>query len=103
LLLGPAPHHTAFATFQCGTTQFEAVAHGRGVLVNIKNDSMKLKELLTFKETSGLQEPSTWHLGELGEEETTFLETLSGHAERSGLANEVTIKKEEKLELNAVL
>jgi len=102
LLLSP-PSGSTFVFFECGGIGFEVVAHGRGVLVNVANGSMKLKEVLKFKQTAGIQEPSTWHLGEAGVE-TTYLETVfSTNHERSAMAIEMTIKKEEKLELNGVV
>lgn len=92
-----------FSRWVCAGYSFSDTTHGRGLLVNVKNDAMKTEELLSFKQTRGVQEPDMWHLGEAGEE-TTFLESNEPVAfGQVGVAFGLTIKRGEKLELNAVV
>jgi hypothetical protein len=55
--------------------------------------------------SQGIQKPFLWHVGELGAEEETFLQTSGGGLplEQAGIAFELKLKKEEALELNPVL
>lgn len=102
LLLEPASGYGhVFLVAVCGGYTFESVTVGRGLLVKIANDSMKLEEKLKYAQTSGIQKPLKWHVGE-GGQETTYLFTAQLN-EQSGTAFEQVIKKEEKLELNAVV
>ena len=105
LILEPASGSgVLFAKFNCVGLEIEWRAHGRGILVNIKNDKMAATETLKYIAKSGKQKPLKWHVGEVGEEEA-FLEASFNEFpfEQAGFAIETTIKNEEPLELNAVL
>jgi hypothetical protein len=103
LLLEPAPGNAPDLTpvIECAGFQFQVLASGRGLLVPIKNGSMRLEETLKFKQLRGIQKPDVWHVGE-PDEETTFLDLTGAATGQSGIGFELKIKNEEKLEVSAI-
>jgi len=103
LVLEPtAGHGTLFAKWSCGPYGFSAQTHGRGLLVSIANDSMKLTEPLKFKQKAGIQKPDKWHIGEAGEEFSYLEDNEPAPFGQVGTAFEAKVVNEEKLELSAV-
>jgi hypothetical protein len=96
---GFAPDFTP--VIECGGFQFQVLVSGRGLLVPIKNDSMRLEETLKFKQLKGIQKPDVWHVGE-PDQETTFLDLVGPVSGQSGIGFELKIKNEEKLEVSAI-
>jgi hypothetical protein len=103
LLLEPAPGYRPDFTqvIECAGFQFQVLVSGRGLLVPIKNDSMRLEETLKFKQLKGIQKPDVWHVGE-PDQETTFLDLVGPVSGQSGIGFELKIKNEEKVEVSAI-
>ena len=82
----------------CGA---RAQKRGAGILVNIKNNSMKLTEILKYKATKGVQKPVKWE----GPNPETYLESSFEKLpfEQAGQTIISKVTNEEKLELNTVL
>jgi hypothetical protein len=101
LVLGPTvAYEGVFAEWKCGPYTFVTTTHGRGLLVKIKNNAMKLAEPLKFLQTKGVQKPDKWHVGEAGEE-FSYLETnLPVNFGQVGTSFEAKVTNEERIELN---
>lgn len=89
-----------FTRFRCLVIEAEAIG---AVLVPIKNDKITSAETLKLKTSKGVQKPSVWHVGELGET-SVFLEALFEGLglQQVGLKGAVTLSAEEPFEVNAI-
>jgi hypothetical protein len=102
LELRPGPNAKGlFIAFVCSSLKVEVRAHpltGGGILVGIKNDTMKTTEALKYKATKGKQKPVKWS----NSPEEQYLESnFAGLGyEQAGQVITSTVTTEEPLELN---
>lgn len=99
--LYPAKGHETFIEFSCGEHEEVTVKVKGSVLVPIKADKMASTFTLKFKAKNGFQIPQEYEENDKKLKDVLYSDFTEKGYDQAGQTETVTVKNEEKLELNA--